>query len=143
MPAPRIDTSRPPLFVVTFDGIPSEAEFDAYLATTTRLLIARKQKTVTIVDSRRSGRVPASLRKKQAEWLKQYENLLTTYSVGTVFVIDSPLVRGALTAILWLQPLPTAHAVVATLAQAESWAVERLREAGIDASPAPASGSRR
>lgn len=135
MPAPVIDLSRQPLFVVTFDGVSTDAEFRAYLDETTRIMITRKSPTVTIVDSRGSSRVPPSQRKMQADWINQYSNLLAKWSLGTAFVIDSPLVRGALTAIFWLQRLPMEYVVVGTRAEAERWAAERLRSVGLELPP--------
>lgn len=116
-----------------FTGLTTDAEFDDYLNAMTRLIVDRKQKTVTILDARKSDRTPATQRKKQAAWLKAHDNFLRQYSLGTVFVITSPLVRGVLTAILWLQPLPTDYAVVATMAEAERWARQRLAAAGLSA----------
>jgi hypothetical protein len=133
--APVIDLSRHPLVIVRFVGLPTEAEFDAYLEGMTRFIIERKQKTVTILDASQSDRTPASQRKKQAVWLKSHENLLRQYSLGTAFVITSPLVRGVLTAIFWLQPLPTEHIVVGTMHEAEAWGRARLSAAGIAMPP--------
>lgn len=130
MAAPTIDTSRHPIVVVTFSGYISEPEFDGYLASMSRI-IGRSEKTLTILDARRAIRNPASQRKKQADWLKQHQEQLRKYSLGTAFVITSPFVRGALTAILWLQPLPNDHILVGTLAEAEAWAEKQLRAAGL------------
>jgi hypothetical protein len=129
--APSIDVSRLPVVVVRFSGLATDAEFDEYLVSMTRLIVERKQKSVTILDARQSGRSPATQRKKQAAWISAHENLLRQYSLGTAFVITSPLVRGVLTAILWLQPLPSDYTVVGTMAEAERWAHERLRSAGL------------
>jgi hypothetical protein len=131
MAAPRIDVSRHPIVVVTFDGLATDREFEEYLAAMTKLVLDRRQPNVTILDARASGRSPATQRKKQADWLKQHDQLLRRYSLGTAFVITSPLVRGVLTAILWVQPMSTPHTVVATLDEADRWAREKLREAGI------------
>ena len=142
MAAPKLDLSRRPLITVTFVGLATEAEFDEYLDEMTRMILERKEKTVTILDARASGRAPATPRKKQADWLKQHERELRRYSLGTAFVIDSPLVRGVLTAIFWVQPMATAYAIVGTLEEAERWAMARLQEAGLTAPPpARASGS--
>ena len=142
MAAPTIDTSRPPIVVVTFSGFVSEPEFDAYLASMTRI-INRGQKTLTILEARRAIRNPASQRKKQADWLREHREQLRQNSLGTAFVITSPFVRGTLTAILWLQPLPNEHTVVATMAEAEAWADEQLRAAGITPPPPAAHTSQR
>lgn len=49
-------------------------------------------------------------------------------------MIDSPIVRGALTAILWLSPLPQPHLVTASMAEAERWTLDKLRRAPAGAS---------
>ena len=45
----------------------------------------------------------------------------------------SPLVRGVLTAIFWIQTLPNPYTIVGTLREAEAWAREQLRAAGLGA----------
>lgn len=127
----RIDDSRHPLVVVQFVGASTDAEFDAYLEQMHQIVLARKQKNVTIFDATRSTDTNAQQRRKQADWLKAHAGLLRTYSLGSAFVITSPLVRGVLTAILWLQPMPAPHTVVGTYAEGERWAIEKLREAGL------------
>jgi hypothetical protein len=134
MGATRIDESRHPLVLVTFDGALSEPEFDDYLRSMSRF-IDRRTKNVTILDARKAKSPTATQRAKQAAWLKTNRVALQEYSCGSVFVIDSALVRGGLTAILWIAPMPVAHAVVATLEEAERWAFARLRAAGVSPPP--------
>ena len=114
----------------------SEPEFDQYLASMTQI-ISRAEKTLTILDARRAIRSPPSQRKKQADWIKMHADQLRRYSLGTAFVLTSPLVRGVLTAILWLQPLPSDYVVVGTMAEAEDWAAAKLRDAGLPVTPPP------
>lgn len=87
--------------------------------------------TVTILDARRAVRNPATQRKKQAEWIERHTEQLRKYSLGTAFIINSPLVRGVLTAILWVRPLPTQHTVVSTMEEAEAWVQQQLAAAGL------------
>jgi len=122
----HVNDSGFPLIVVTFEGAVEDHEFDRYLARLDTLW-QRQTRSVIVLDATHAARTPATQRQKQAEWLKENHALLRAYSAGTAFVIDSPLVRGGLTAILWLQPLPTPHVVVATLAEAERWARARLQ----------------
>jgi hypothetical protein len=126
----RIDESRFPLIVVTFVGSQDEAEFSAYLEGMTAFA-ERRLRAVTVFDATRAGPTPATQRARQGAWLKKYRSIIQEYSCGSVFVIRSPLVRGALTAILWIAPIPGAHTVVGTLEEAERWAVERLRAEGV------------
>lgn len=126
-----IDESRRPIVLVTFVGTASDAEFDNYLRGMTEQILARREKTVTILDALRSDQTSAAQRRRQAEWLKSHAEDLRRYSLGTAFVIRSALVRGALTAIFWMQPLDRPHTIVASLEEAETWGRDRLREAGI------------
>lgn len=126
----QFDDSHHPLVVVRFLGVLTDDQFAQYLDDLTRNL-ERRQKTVVILDARRSGATPAAQRRMQADWLKEYEPLLRQYTLGTAFVISSRVVRGILTAILWVQPLPSEHVVVSTLAEALAWASERFAEHGI------------
>jgi hypothetical protein len=134
MGATSIDDSRHPLVLVTFHGSLSEPEFDDYLERMSRLL-DRHRKNVTVFDARKAKSPTATQRAKQAAWLKTNRVVLEQYSCGSVFVIDSALVRGGLTAILWIAPMPVAHAVVATLEEGERWAFDRLRAAGVPLPP--------
>lgn len=115
-----------PLIVVTFEGAVDDAQFESYLGRLDALW-ARKARAAILLDATRAARTPATQRKRQAEWLKANESSLRTHCAGTAFVINSPLVRGGLTAILWLQALPSPFIVVATLTEAERWARERLQ----------------
>lgn len=129
-----VDESRFPLVVVSFRGVVSDEKFDAYLASMTRRL-RRQERYATLIDATQAGQIPALQRKKQAEWQRDHTELLRAYTVGTAFVLGSPIIRGFLTAILWLQPLPSPHHVATTLDEAERWATEQLRAAGLGVPP--------
>jgi hypothetical protein len=122
----HVDDSALPLIVVTFEGSVDDHEFERYLARLDALW-KRKARSAIVLDATRAARTPATQRRRQAEWMKVNDELLRTYSAGTAFVISSPLVRGGLTAILWLQPIPTAYVVVATRPEAERWARAQLQ----------------
>lgn len=126
----QLDESRKPLLVVTFTGVPTDEDFTAYLERQTRVVL-RREKNVTLIDAMGVVMVLPSQRKRQAEWQREHEPLLRTYSLGTSFAISSPVVRGFLTAILWVQPLPHPHHVAASRADAERWAIAQLDAAGL------------
>jgi len=130
MGAIQFDDTRFPLVVVTFNGTATDAEFSDYLARMSEL-VSRKQKNVTVFDARSSGVVPAIQRKRQADWIAANRQGLKEYSCGSAFVISSAVVRGALTAILWLQPIPVSHIVLGSVEEAERWAMQRLVTEGV------------
>ena len=135
MPSITLDESRWPLVIVRIVGTPTDDELDAFLAEST-VRLQRKEIQVSIIDVSRADRAPATQRRKQADWMRDHESLLRRRSAGMAYVITNPMVRGVLTAIMWLQPLPVEHTVVATLEEAERWALAQL-EKHRGASPPP------
>lgn len=126
----EIDESRLPLVRVTIRGTPSEEEFDAYLEAHRRVY-ARRQRHVTMVDAITAGHIPAVILKKSVEWSRAHEQLIKDCSLGVAFAINSPIVRAAVTTIDWIWPPVRPHHIVATVADAERWAIAQLHAAGL------------
>jgi len=120
-----LDDTRFPLLVARFGADWTTAEFDEYLAWHRDNL--RKRRRFAIVLDATHARSPNALeRRKQAEALREGDPLLRQYCAGAAFVISSSVVRGTLTAILWLQPPAYESVVLSTFAEAEAWAAQRL-----------------
>ncbi len=119
------DDSKHPIVLVTMDGPMDDVQFRSYLSDLSGNL-SRRQTTVVIIDARRARDTTAHQRKMQADWMRENEKRLRDFTLATIMVISSPAVRGFLTAILWLQPMPCPHAVVATLEEAHDRAREFL-----------------
>jgi hypothetical protein len=79
-----------------------------------------------LLSSRVDAGLPLRGRSLQAEWMKLHAAEIRLNTLGIAFVISSPLVRGALTAILWLQPLACPHLVTADLDQGIAWARQKV-----------------
>ena len=116
----RIDVSfgQWPLVVASFIGQPSDAAFAEYLTVLEQNLhdtIARGMKTSVLVDTT-LGPLPsaAKQRKMQADWLGEHERILRAGCAGTAFVVQSPVVRSVMTAVMWMHDLPHPHAIFAT-----------------------------
>ena len=88
-------------------------------------------KTVTIIDLSHAAANTTGQREMQARWLARHEDMLRRVSLGTAFVVRSQMVRGALTAIFWLRPLPNEYTIVTSLDAALDWATARLASSGI------------
>lgn len=110
-------------------GKPSDEELAETLQSITRLLAeqrARESRHIMIIDMRRSAPLSAPQRRTSSEWMKSTMPLVKQVVIGAVFVIDSPIIRGVLTALLWLQPMEQPHGLVGSLDEAVRWAVARL-----------------
>lgn len=126
----QFDVSRHPVVQVRFSGALEDAEMLRYLEDMDRVL-QRREMYGAIFDARDVTSVSPKQRRIQADWLEKNESLLRDYAAGYAFVITSQLIRGVLTAILWLKPMPSEHVVVATVEEAERWLGVRIRARGL------------
>lgn len=129
-----LDISRN-LVIATFFGAPDDAAYEHYLgllADNLRNVLRQSTKTTMILDTTHAP-IPASAkcRQMQASWLRTHHEELRLGCVGTAFVFQSTLVRGAVTAVLWLQSLPYDYTLVATRAEAETWCAKQLALVGL------------
>jgi hypothetical protein len=120
-----LDRSQFPLVIVRFRGEMVGNEFENYL-TQLDEVYARRERFALVLDAIGGPAPSAKQRKLQADWMRERSDLIREYNAGTAFVLDSMLLRGSLTAILWLQPLPCPHFVCASQSEAVTWALSRL-----------------
>jgi hypothetical protein len=125
-----IDERHWPLVIYRFRGEVSLTELNAYLVRQDELL-ARHQPTASLVLAEEIKLWATPVLRRQADWIKQNQELLRRHSVGAALVLQSPIVRGMLKAILWMQPMPQPHAVCATVDDGLAWLRERVRRANL------------
>lgn len=134
-------TLRPPVQNVvlsTFSGAFTDAEFDEWLAESTRLLEeARRQRTkyVFITRSEASSAMTSRQRTRSAEWTRANTALLGVACAGQALVLAGALQRGVLTAILWMVEYPAPLKVFATEDEAREWARSQLSSDSVTARP--------
>jgi hypothetical protein len=132
----EIDERSWPIVIFTFRGAVTAGELEDYLTASERILAkgARYGGIVLVADLKPFD---GPLIRRQATWIKEHEPALRKQSVGVALVLDSPMMRGMLRAILWLEPMPQPHAVLASQAEAWAWVSARLSQHGIEV-PSPA-----
>jgi hypothetical protein len=123
------DESAFPLVAVSFDGTSTDAEIDALIGLfdrcTARSLRTRRR-VAFVFDARKAHVVTAAQRRRVGEWMMQNDASSRATCAGFAFVIPSAIVRGALTAILWIAPMPAPHRVVADIGEGLAFAREQL-----------------
>jgi hypothetical protein len=92
------------------------------------------RKTVVILDLRRSSVLSTSQRWMTGVWMKEVAPLFESTTFGTVFIVESALARGVLSALLWVQPKGTPYALVADLDSAVLWAISCMEDARVNLS---------
>ena len=115
-----IDDSALPLLRIKFHGSVDDDEFQRYLdAVKTQMMSGRRY--ALVLDALDAAVPTPPQRRLQAEFIAEHRAQMATACVAVAFVIGNSLVRGALTAILWFQPMPVQHAVFGNVAAAEDW----------------------
>jgi hypothetical protein len=120
-----IETHEWPLVRVTFDQTVDDEEFADYVRAQSEVL-DRGEPYVMLLDVRTGGALNAAQRHAIAQFARRRHDDIARLCKLAVFVISNPIVRGVLTTVLWLQPLPCPHEVVASIEVAERL-VERER----------------
>jgi hypothetical protein len=124
--AVEIDRSQPLLVVVRFLRGPTEDEFRQYLADYTQVLEAEKRFGAVFVTTPAMPMTPPRQVRLQAQFMREYRELIETRVVGIAFSLPSPLMRGVLRAVLMMQSIPCPHTVVGTEAEGVAWVKARL-----------------
>ena len=124
----EVDEHLWPLVIFRFRFRPSMEELEAYLARQD-VMLARREPMVSLVLAEEAKLWETPVLRRQAEWIKEHEALLRQYSLGVAMVMQSPIVRGMLKAILWIQPMPQPYTVCSTVEEGLRWLRERVASA--------------
>lgn len=120
-----LDDSQWPLAVLRIVGSVTSTEEVEISERSTRLP-ERAERYTVIVDLSQAGTPTPRFVRLQAKAQKLRYEGLQTHCAGIAFVIRSPMLRGALRAILHLQSLPCPQVVVASIPDARAWTTEQL-----------------
>ena len=131
---------RWPLLEIRFEGELDDREFEAYLEEYERYFARGEQYAATFITEPHSPMTKARHAKLQTEWISKHEAQLSALCVGAAFVLPSAVMRGALRAMLWMQPLPVPYRVFGSGSEAVDWADAQLQAAGVEIPRARASG---
>jgi hypothetical protein len=125
------DTSQYPLVAVT---IPSQRVTDEEILrfiAGQREMLGRRTKHLVLCDARNGSVLPATQRKLFGDWLKESQEATRRYTAGMAVVVDNALIRGALTAVLWVVEPACPTKIVATVDDAITFLTECGERAGL------------
>ncbi|HSC87394.1 MAG TPA: hypothetical protein VLC09_09005 [Polyangiaceae bacterium] len=126
----ELDTSLWPIVVSTPHGAISDGDLQR-LFDTFDSFWKRGEMFVTVSNMTSSRDVSARQRQMVGEWLKKNKTSIQRYSAGGVLIVDSALLRGALTAIGWVYQAPLDMSYVKDWTEATDTALARLAKVGI------------
>lgn len=126
-----LDASKFPLVIFRLPSVVEVATVDT-LEREQEQLFQRGRHFVSMVDLREVSAVPtATVRKRIGEWAKSIEGKSARYQLANALVVESTLIRAALSAVHWLAPPPVPTKVFATDAEAFAFLRSHLERAGI------------
>ena len=128
----EFDDGSWPVVKITYDKQVDEDEFEELLdrvAATQARALGEGRQIALIYDASKGYSASARIRKRQAQWIEEHKDATRVACAGIAFVIDSVVVRGVLTAILWMSELNAPHKVFATSEAANAWALDCTQSA--------------
>ena len=120
-----VDERELPLLHLKYVGAYSDEELYALLRQVEGVL-ARPGKKVGIVDLTLADAGTAKQRRVHAEWIGAHKRELAREFAAAAIVTDSALIRGTVTAVFWIAPLPLPTHVAATVERAQEWLLPYL-----------------
>jgi hypothetical protein len=124
------DRAFPLVEVTQFDGH-DESDWIWVLAQYERLF-AQQERYVLLVDaSGLTQTVPPKTRKIVGDWIRANLSRCITWNVGASVLMQSGLIRGAFTALMWLARPPVPLEFPATYAAGLAWCIARLERESI------------
>lgn len=93
-----------------------------------RILERRRERYAVVFDNREVKHLSAAHRSRIARYNEENEERARVYCRGLAFTITSPIVRGMMTAILWIKRPPVETRTFEELDAALSWAGEQVRD---------------
>jgi hypothetical protein len=99
-------------------------------------LFARRQKYVLLIDTTALSTIPsAETRHAIGKWQKAHQAETKAWCAGSAILVSSRLVRGAMTAMNWVNEPVIAQFYPATRREALDWCIKVVDEAGLELSP--------
>lgn len=116
-----LDSASFPRVKLTLRGALGLRDAEAMTKAIQERVFVRKEPYTLMVDATHAGVPDAEVRRHFAEFSAKNRAHTQRYCKGEAYVMPSALVRGALTAVMWLSPFEYPHKVFATVNEARAW----------------------
>ena len=116
-----IDESSFPIVRIGFTGSKStDHNFQSYLDQT-KACYRHGKKLAIIFDAANASIPSLSHQKMQANWLKENDELMQNFCVGTAYIIPNAAIRAILKMIFSFQKQPVPYKIFKTEPEADAW----------------------
>ncbi|MBC7642206.1 MAG: STAS/SEC14 domain-containing protein [Flavobacterium sp.] len=121
-----IDSSNYPTIKVIFTGEQGNDDNFPFYMQEVKAVYEQQNKVVIMFDATNAVIPALKYQKMQGDWLKENEQLMKDYCLGTAYIIPNLIIRNVLKAIFTFQKQPVAYLVCKTMNDAEFWTKEQL-----------------
>lgn len=122
----EVDSSTNPIIKVAFTGEHANDDNFPFYMQEVKDVYEQKQKVAIIFDASNAVLPAIKYQKMQGDWLKENEQLMKDYCLGTAYIIPNLIIRNVLKAIFTFQKQPVDYLVCKTMNEAEFWTKEQL-----------------
>ncbi|MCA9600499.1 MAG: STAS/SEC14 domain-containing protein [Polyangiales bacterium] len=126
--SPRFDASAWPIAEMVLTSRYTDAEFEQLLVDLSDAVAGHAAPYGLLVDARESRAISPQLRRKLASYMQEQAPMSEKYCRGTALVMHSSILRGVLTALLWMYEPPFPIRVFEGFDTARAWLAERLAD---------------
>jgi hypothetical protein len=123
----EIDSSNHPTIKVIFTGNQANDDNFPFYMQEVKDVYEQKQNVAIIFDATNAVLPAIKYQKMQADWLKENEQLMRDYCLGTAYIIPNIIIRNVLKAIFTFQKQPVDYVVCKNLEDAKIWVSGKLQ----------------
>jgi hypothetical protein len=121
-----VDSSNLPIIEVVFTGEQANDDNFPFYMQEVKAVYKQQQKVVIIFDASNAVMPALKYQKMQGDWLKENEQLMKDYCLGTAYIIPNLIIRNVLKAIFTLQKQPVEYLVCKSIDEANTWISNQL-----------------
>ena len=123
----EIDSSNHPNIKVVFTGEQANDDNFPFYMQQVKAVYEQQKKVAILFDASNAVMPALKYQKMQGDWLKENEQLMKDYCLGTAYIIPNLIIRNVLKAIFTFQKQPVDYLVCKTLNEAQIWTNEKLK----------------
>ncbi len=121
-----VDSSNEPIIKVIFTGEHANDDNFTFYMQEVKDVYEQQKKVVIIFDASNAVMPAIKYQKMQGDWLKENEQLMKDYCLGTAYIIPNIIIRNVLKAIFTFQKQPVDYLVCKNTDEAVFWVNEKL-----------------
>ncbi len=126
-----IDSSKQPIIEVVFTGEQANDDNFPFYMQEVKSVYEQQKKVVIIFDASNAVMPALKYQKMQGDWLKENEQLMKNYCLGTAYIIPNLIIRNILKAIFTFQKQPVDYLVCKNIYEAITWVKEQFDNVAI------------